>query len=684
MKTFLKITLISIIFLSVAMSLALICGAMFINKYSDSHVDDELLRISRSSSQTLFYYYSYSDREKSIGNAHLIEGAKLDNGVKYEYVSYDRLPKHLINAFIAIEDKRFEQHNGIDYLRSAKAVINYVAGGKSTFGGSTITQQLVKNITGNDQFDAKRKISEAFSAIDLEEKYDKTEIMEMYLNVINLASGCRGVGAAANYYYSKEPSELTLSECATIAAITNNPSKYNPLKNPENNKHRRDLVLSCMLREGYITQQEHDEARDSDIKLNISPKSKSGHVNSWYIDMVTEDVINDLSEKYDITRSTAALMLYNGGYKIYTAMDASIQNIIDEYYSNQYNFPIDSDGNMPESSMIVINPHNGDILGVAGGVGAKSANRVQNYATDTKRPPGSAIKPLSVYAPALDKGIIKWSTIVSDSPVKDGTDGYKPWPGNADGIYRGNVTVQYAVEQSLNTVAVKVLDMLGNKDSIDFLNKKLHITGLDEKKDSGDAALALGQPSEGITLRELTAAYSILEDGVMSKPRSYYKVTDSNGKIILDNSASQEPVISRASAAIMTKLLQTVVKHGTAKGKITLADTVEVAGKTGTSQNNCDRYFVGYTPKLLGGVWFGYEYPKSLSEFSGNFSATVWDEIMSLIYESSDFKDSKKTFDIPDNVQKLTYNLETGEAPNLNDNYSLIEDGWFAIRDKES
>lgn len=680
MKTFWKITLISILFLSVAMSLALICGAVFINKYSDSHVDDELLRISRSSSQTLFYYYSYGDREKSIGNAHLIEGAKLDNGVKYEYVSYDRLPKHLINAFVAIEDKRFEQHNGMDYLRSAKAVINYVTGGKSTFGGSTITQQLVKNLTGNDQFDVTRKISEAFSAMDLEEKYDKTEIMEMYLNVINLASGCRGVGAAASYYYSKEPCELTLSECATIAAITNNPSKYNPLKNPENNKRRRNLVLSCMLREGYITQQEHDEARDSELELNISAKYSSGHVNSWYIDMVTEDVINDLAAKYDITRSTAALMLYNGGYKIYTAMDASIQNIIDEYYSNQYNFPIDSNGNMPQSSIIVINPHNGDILGVAGGIGTKSANRVQSYATDTKRPPGSAIKPLSVYAPALDKGIIKWSTIVSDSPIKEGTD----WPRNADGIYRGNVTVQYAIEQSLNTVAVRVLNMLGNRNSIDFLNEKLHITSLDGNRDSGDASLALGQPSDGITLRELTAAYSILEDGVMSKPRSYYKVTDSEGRIILDNSPSQEPVISRASAAIMTKLLQTVVERGTAKGKITLSDTIEVSGKTGTSQNNCDKYFVGYTPQLLAGVWFGYEYPKPLVEFGGNFSATVWDEIMSLIYQSADFKDSRNKFDMPDDVQKLTYNSETGEMPSKEDDYTLMEDGWFTVRDRES
>lgn len=674
MKRFLKFLSIFGIVFSAMTCVASITAISFLARYKDSHVDADLLKISRSSGETVFYGYRETTNETQIQEPVLIEGATLSGGRKYKYIPYSKIPSALINAFIAIEDKRFFDHNGIDLLRTAKATANYFLGGKKSFGGSTITQQLVKNLTGNDQISPERKITEAFSALDIEKNYDKTEILEMYLNVINLSNGCCGIGAGAEYYYSKEPSELTISECATIAAITNNPSKYDPKNNPQNNKKRRDLILKCMLEENFISQKEFDEAMSSPIALKLNDNYKA-NVNSWYIDMVTSDVIEDLSIKYGISRNNAAMMLYRGGYKIYTAMDISLQNILDDYYSEQLKIDLDKEGKSPQSSMIIISP-SGEILAVVGAVGEKTGNRIQNYATDTKRPPGSTIKPLSVYAPALNSGIINWSTVIEDSPVKNNP----PWPSNVTKRYSGNVTIKYAIENSLNTVAVKVLDMIGAEKSFDFLNDQLYFKSLDREADIGQASLALGQPSHGVTLREIVAAYTVFQNGNMSKPRSYYKVTDSSGKIILDNTPKEKQVISPETAAIMTKLLETVVDTGTARTLISLDSKIDIAGKTGTTQNNCDKYFIGYTPSLVAGVWFGYDYPKSLSEYGSNLSAKIWDNVMSKIYKETGYKDSPAHFSVPDSVQKLTYDKFTGEVPPTTSNTDSYEEGWFTIK----
>jgi penicillin-binding protein 1A len=682
MKTFFKILLIISIAISIISMAATVAGAVYISQYSDSRVDESVLQINQISAQTSFYYYNFDDRLSRIGEAIKIEDAYIDSGVKYKFVPYDKIPTTLVNAFVAIEDKRFSQHHGIDYKRSIKAVFNYILGGKSTFGGSTITQQLVKNLTGNDGFSVSRKLSEAFAAMDIEKKYDKTQIMEMYLNIINLSRGCRGVGAAAEYFYSKTPDKLTLDECATIAAITNNPTIYDPSRYPEKNMQRRNLILKCMLDQGYINQRDYQDAVNAPIKLNLSKAKTSDHVNSWYIDMVINDVIEDLCKKYDMSRENASLMLYRGGYKIYTAMDHGVQQILDEYYSDIYNFPVDSEGNMAQSSMIVIDPYTSDILGVAGAVGQKKGNRIQNYATDSKRPSGSAIKPISVYAPAFEKGIINWSTIICDSPVREATESSKAWPSNANNVYIGDVTIKYAIQNSLNTVAVKVLNMYGRRESFDFLTHRLKIRNLDPVKDMGEASLALGQHSNGITLRELTSSYSIFAEGMASVSRSYFKVTDTEGRIILDNPLDQEFAISPENAAIMTKLLQAVVTSGTASGKINLTSRCEVAGKTGTTQNNFDRYFVGYTPDILAGVWFGYEYPRPLREFGGNFAITVWDEVMQQIYSLPAYEKFKSQFTIPESIGKLTYNIKTGEPPKSGESAMDWEEGWFLQQNK--
>ena len=675
-KTFKILLIIFAVTFSLLSVIVLVLTA-FLAKYKDISLDDELLQTVTSDGETVFYAFSSDERHDREGKPYIVEKIA-DSGNKYSYVSLNDIPEDLKLAFIAIEDKRFCKHHGIDVIRTVHAAANYLFGSKC-FGGSTITQQTVKNLTQNDEFRISRKITEAFYAIDLESKLTKDEILEIYLNVINLSSGCIGVGAAAEHYFSKTPSQLTLEESASIAAITNNPAKYDPIKHPENNKKRRDLILLAMKEQGYITDREYSEAITSSVTVNTRDKVHKQQINNWYIDTVIEDVISDLSAKYGISTATASIMLYRGGYSVYTAMDVDVQNIIEEYYSNVYNFPIDSNGELPQCSMVVIDPSSGDLLGIAGGVGEKKGNRIQNFATKTRRPTGSAIKPLSVYAPAIELGKISWSTVIEDSPITENKSTGEPWPQNASRTYSGKVNINYAVANSLNTVAVKVLDEIGSDYSMSFLKNKLGIKSLDPVKDCGQASLALGQQSVGMTLLELTSAYTIFADGVMSHPRSYYKVTDRCGRVILDNSASRERAISNESAAIMTKLMQSVVENGTAKDGITLNAVTEVSGKSGTTQNSCDRYFIGYTPELLAGVWMGYEYPRSLEPFGGNVSIYIWDEVMTRIYDLSSYGKTK-CFKVPDTVQKLTYDTESGEIPSGDECEHNTDEGWFDVR----
>ena len=678
MVKFIRFMLIFFIVIFVVASIAIIICAIVLYTYSSACIDRSVTDAVTSNLETEFYYSVRSDANDNLCCVEKIEDASLTNGFKHEYVAYNEIPQQLIDAFISVEDKRFFEHNGIDRLRSAKAAANFFLFHNSSFGGSTITQQLVKNLTGNGEKTVERKLTEAFSAMDLEERYDKSEILEMYLNIINLAHGCRGIGAASRYYFSKSVGDLTLCESAAIAAITNNPSKFDPQKHPEENKARREIVLKCMLDQGYISKNDYDIALNEELSLKVADQ-KNETVNSWYIDAVIEDVISDYSEKYGISKQNAAVLLYNGGYKIYTAMDKHLQDIVDEYFQNTDNFPIDAEGRSPLSSMIVINPNSGDVLAVAGNIGKKRGNRIQNFATMTKRPPGSTIKPLSVYAPAFERRLINWASIIEDSPVQDGQLG-SPWPSNANKKYIGDVTVKYSVANSLNTVAVKVLHKLGREASFDFLTKSLNIYSLNEETDMGDASLALGQPSKGITLRELTSAYTIFQNGIMCKSRTYYKVTDSSGRIILDNESVQKKVISDETATIMTKLLQAVVSEGTACGYIDLED-IEVAGKTGTTQYNNDKYFIGYTPNLLAGVWQGYEYPKPIDCFDGNYSIYIWNDVMNLIYGNTEYARTEvMRFPISKNVQKLSYNKKSSLPPSEFDNPEDIEDGWFEVK----
>lgn len=667
-KAIIKKVLTVICVIVLALLLILAVGVIYIRARYDDSIDLSLFENVGADTVTKLYYFDEN------GEATELESERLYGSQVTVYNPIDEMPKNLINAFIAIEDKRFFEHDGVDWYRTAGAVANYFFHFRGNFGASTITQQLVKNVTGQNQVEIGRKIQEIFYAVDIENRFDKAEILEMYLNIVNLADGCFGVGAAAERYFSKPVGDLTLLECATIAGITKNPYYYNPRTNPANNKERRDLILSEMLSQGCISEAEYDANVGKEVKLNIS--QKKSEVNSWYTDMVIDDVINDLVETLGYSRAAASYLVYNGGLKIYTAMNERVQRIVEEYYADSSNFPSD-DREDGRSGIIVISPE-GDILGVAGAVGEKTANRVQNYATTAKRPSGSVIKPLSVYSPALEEGMITWSSVYDDTPVEFYSD--RTWPNNADMTYRGLTDISVALRDSLNTVSVKTLYDLGTEKSYEYLTEKFHIESLVDA-DRGVAALALGQQNYGVTLREVTAAYTVFANGgEYSAPRSYLAVMTARGDVLLDNNRSGEQVISSGNAAVMTKLLQKVVTDGNISDVITLQNYVECAGKTGTTQNTCDRWFVGYTPYCICGVWYGHEYPSALPESTKNVSTGIWNDVMTAIYRGT-AEYGATEFETPENLVKKQYCRDSGKIPSaacaLDPRGERSEYGWF-------
>ncbi len=643
-------------------------------KQFQTDVPRELFAHVGSAVPPKFYRYRFTDREGRVGTEELISegvGSVPEN----LYVPYGEFPEDLIHAVVAIEDKRFFEHGGVDWKRTLSAGIHYFTGKGNRFGASTITQQLVKNVTGNNEISWKRKFQELLYAKSLERNFTKEEILEKYLNILPLANGCVGVGAGAWYYFSKTPPELSAAECASLAAITNNPAYYDPVSHPENNLERRDLILSEMHAQGYLDDGNYEAALAEPLRLQVAEnKINETPVRSWYLDMVVEDVITDLCSAYGMSRDAASSLLNTGGLRIDTAMDAEMQELVEQYYAAGLRTPTNAKGEHAQSALILIDGKTGDILAVAGAVGEKTANRVQNYATQTKRAPGSAIKPISVYGPALQTGKITWSSVYDDVPL---TFEGKLWPKNAVGYYRGLTNIPFAVAHSTNTVALRVLDDIGLETSYQYAKEKFHLSLAEGKiSDKGQAALGLGQLNYGITLRELTDAYTVFADGGIYHPyRSYFRVLDEKGNLLLNNPDRREQVLSEENAAIMTKLLQGVMRDGTSSS-VTLGRICECAGKTGTTQNDHDRWFVGYTPDLICGVWCGYEYPEPL--VGRNLCTSVWNTVMHAIVAKGK---TGKTFPIPNGIVQATYCKDSGLLPSASCDFdprgSRLETGWF-------
>ena len=637
--------------LLIALSVAVLGGAAFAATL-DTTLDEELFFGTMGDKTTRLYY------ENEMGETIELTADRISGYENALFCPLSEMSSYLPNAFIAIEDKRFFDHGGIDWARTLSAVKSYLMGGEASFGGSTITQQLVKNLTGNSEKSIGRKLSELIRAAKLEEKLSKEKILEQYLNIVNLSENCYGVRTAANAFFSKEPADLTLGEAATIAAITNNPAKYNPIRHPDANKKRRDLILNEMRKQGMIDEEQYRTTVNEETVLHVDREALSGRVNSWYADMVVSDVVSALMREHGMSEAAASRLVYCGGLKIYTAQDPRLQQVVEEFFADADHFPTHKNEKKAQSAMMIVDPKNGDILAVAGAVGEKRSNRIQSFATDTKRPSGSVIKPLSVFAPALEKGLVTSATVFDDVPRSFRANG-APWPRNAPNLYRGLTTVKTALVHSVNTVSVSILEKMGYAASMRFLTEELGFSSLDVKRDMGSAALARGQQSEGVSLVELLGGYTALANGgVYEGTRSFYKVLDSKGELLLTNENKERRVLDRDNAAILTMMLRGVVQEGTARG-LTLKNEVNVAGKTGTSNNSCDKWFIGYTPELLAGVWYGYEYPESLSDVKGNPALTVFDQVLNQVLAVRPA--TKKLFDTDDELIAVRYCRDSGK-----------------------
>ena len=621
-------------------------------------------------------------------------------------VSIEDIPKDVQYAFVATEDKRFYDHEGVDWIRTAKVTISSILNASlDQGGGSTITQQLIKNVTNDDVVTPVRKLREIFRALQLERDYSKDEILESYLNIILLGGRNYGIEAASQNYFGCHVWELTIPQAASLAATTRSPNRLRPDLNPIDNYVRRNnYVLPMMYQEGYITeaeleeylatpvvtvgqteeeyiemvdfmlygdedtkpyitQQQHDELLanritiDEEVSQSDDVQTLSSGVSSYYIDTVIRDVIADLMEENEWTEEYADNQLRSGGYRIYTCVDMDMQDYLEEKFCDWHTFSSsqltpNENGEIPEAAMAIMD-YDGHILALVGGKGEKTNTLSFNRATQATRSPGSAIKPLASYGQALEYDFINWSTVLNDSPVMKDEDGNN-WPKNYERDYRGNMTVVEALRISRNTIPVKILQQLTPERSLDFMRNKLGFTTLDDR-DCSLAPLGVGSLTYGVHLDELTAAFATFGNGgYYYEPIVYERIEDTSGNLILDNSPQKSRAFSEDTAYIMNRLLKVVVDSGTGTGA-KLGD-MPVVGKTGTTTDYYDMSFVGLSPYYVAGVWTGYDTQAVLPSNQMYDCDTIWGNIMGELHEGLEVID----FTPSDNVVQATYCKTTG------------------------
>lgn len=562
------------------------------------------------------------------------------------WVPIENVPQNLIDAFVSIEDERFYTHTGVDWKRTTGAFLNSIPGVElysTRQGGSTITQQLIKNLTNDKEKSATRKLREITRALSIEKMLSKDEILEAYLNTISLGSDICGVQVASNYYFNKDVSELSLVECAALAAITKNPSLYNPDRYPEKNKERRLNVLKKMLELGKITMQEYGDNYDKDIVIDKSQESNFEiPINNYFVDTLIDQIIEEVAEKYKCSMETASSMLYNGGYKIYSSLNTDVQDIMEDVYGNVNKYFSQrsklNKSKHVESAMTIMD-YSGHIVGLVGGTGKKTINRGINFAT-SPRQPGSTMKPLGVYSQLIDKGTINYSSIYTDTPLDNYYGNGKKGPKEWYGYYAGKMTVKDALEHSVNTIPCWLLrDQLGIDTSFNFLREKYHLTHLN-KEDKNLSSLALGGCSRGITTVQSAAAYAVFGNGgKYHQPKTYYKVVKAgNNETILKDDSSGTQIIKSTSATVMNRLLQNVVygRRGTGTS-IAGFSKMKAYAKTGTTSEQNDLWMVAGSPYYIGSVWFGFDKKEYVN--NSNSAANIWKDVMTKVHKDLEEKD---------------------------------------------
>ncbi|NLM19963.1 MAG: hypothetical protein GX217_08120 [Clostridiaceae bacterium] len=576
-------------------------------------------------------------------NGDMIAELSGSSHVKREYISYDDIQHTYIDdAFIAIEDERFKSHPGIDAKRIASSVISAIAnGGTPTHGGSSITQQTVKMISGADDISAQRKIQEWYSAIELEKTFSKEGILELYLNLVPMANNIVGIGAAAQTYFNKNASELNLLESAFLAGIPNQPAIYNPLTEHgrRNGLRRMRTILSKMDELGIITPEEYEESLNSELIFDFSYVSKADtDIYNWFVEYAINEVIADLITKSGYSPEMASLTVFNQSLVIETTMDPDVQSKLEEVFKNpdlisKDPSQIPDSPESPQAGITVLENNLNDpgrIRGMVGGFGEKKNNFIFNRATSAKRQPASAIKPLVVYGPALDLDLISDATIFNDQAVYlDPGNPENPYPENFYKDYLGNMTLEKALVNSTNTIAA---DLFINTVTPELGLTYLKMSGIN-RMDEQYPSTALGGLSVGVSTLEMAGAYSVLaNEGIYVEPTSYTRVLRHDGTVLLDNiSPPQTAVYNPSSAYVLTKNLEKVAESSGAK-----PDNIHAAGKTGTSEDAIDVWFCGYTPYYTAAVWYGYDNINGrkieIPEVDFNNASDIWNACMTKIH----------------------------------------------------
>ncbi|MBE6777989.1 MAG: hypothetical protein E7541_01225 [Ruminococcaceae bacterium] len=592
------------------------------------------------------------------------------------WVDLDEIPINLQNALIAIEDERFWEHDGVDWQRTVSAMANLFLNrvfhlGSTEYGGSTITQQLIRVTTQNKDHSIERKINEILAAIELERtQSSKQQVLEAYLNNLPLTGDLVGVGIGARSYFGKEVQELSLAESAVLVAITNNPSIYDPYQHPENVRQRQRVVLAKMYELNMITRDEYVQAINEELVFRSSNVRQE--VQDYYVDLVVEDVIQDLMDEFGYTYNYAENIVYYGGLSIYSAEDPTLQAAVEAIYADEKNYPKkrESDEEQPQAGFFAVD-YTGRVVATVGGRGEKTANRVLNRSTQSRRSPGSSIKPLTSYGPAVALDLVHYSSPVRDAPLVL-PNGSK-WPHNYEMKStpdNGDVLLGVALQKSLNTVAARLVDTITPRRVYDeYATSIFHLSTLVENKaingrimtDVDLAPLALGAFTEGVTMRDMAAAYAVFgSGGYYNKPYSYYKVLqgedETTSTLLVRGPSNQPSVLDAQTCYVMVKLMQRVTLYGTAADVGSSWKGWEIYGKTGTSENQKDVYFAGGTAYYAATGWFGYDNNQVLLKSQTSYARKLWNQAMKALHTNKQIK----TFTMPEGVVKEEYCTATG------------------------
>ncbi len=578
------------------------------------------------------------------------------------WVDNQDIPQAMKDAVVAIEDKRFYEHNGVDWARTLSAVVN-LATGEDTYGGSTITQQLIKNITDDNEVSINRKLREICKALKLEDEYTKDQILEAYLNVVNFGNNCQGVESAAQLYFDKSIKDCSIAECAAIAGITQNPSLWNPLVYPDNNKQRREIVINEMYDQGKITKSEYDNAMKESANMTFvgfkntkEDDDDNDYVQNWYIDQVFYDLREDLALYYNISEEAASEKLYTEGLKIYCAMDEKMQSYMEEAAQS-----IDKSYDYDLQIGSVLMGFDGRVIATVGSSKKKTQLLEWDRATHSKLQPGSSIKPVIVYPYAIDNKLLYYSSVVKDEPVdnwKDQNGQLVSGPNNAYYGYKGNMLLPDAIEWSSNATAVQTMNLIGGPSvAYEQAVTKMGFKSLSEQDTQNTGALSMGGMNGGVSVREMAAAYNYLGNGgLYYEPYTYYYVTDSEDNIIIDNrEAVPKQAYSAETASIMNRLLSyNVTNSAHTNAQYARISGWDIIGKTGTTDDDKDSWFCGLSPYATMATWCGFDHPASISNTST--SARFFSNVMAKYLEGKE----QKEYNLSPNLVEAQYNPYNG------------------------